>query len=304
MKIRHIQICLFLALLLSENVGFTQVHGRIEQLEDSLKSLSVRIQKAENDSVKLFFNDQFRKTLSRALLLTGSFEYPFDSVKTIAKLTSPDKKFRIFNWNLPKGDGTNIYFGFIQLNPKSEPEQAVYDLIDRSDSIPQPETALLDNRFWYGSLYYKIILTTYNKQKFYTLLGWDPMNSQLTRKVVDVLFFDQSDYPHFGARIFRNFGNDLTSRVIFQYSSSVSMLLIYDEQYLVNHKKWNAGKKQFEKELEKARMIVCDELIPSDPQFEGQYEYYVPSSEVFNGFVFKNGMWNFSKNIEVRNKAK
>jgi hypothetical protein len=298
---RIIQITLILSLFLSLKPSFSQVRSNIEQMEDSLNFLSQEIRKAENDSVRLVLNKQFHATLHRTLFLEGSFDYPFDSIKILAKLTSPDKKFRIYNWNLPKDDGTNIYFGFIQLHPKGNMD-AVYDLNDCSDSIPQPEITLLDNLSWFGSLYYEIILTTFNNQKFYTLLGWDGINNQLTQKVIDVLYFDNSNHPHFGAKIFSNYGNDQICRVLFKYSSSASMVLTYDNQYLIKNKKWNSTKKQFETDREKAWMIVCDELIPMEPLFEGQFEYYVPSSEVFNAFIFKNGRWNFMKNVDVRNK--
>jgi hypothetical protein len=298
---RFVQIAVIFLLLLSARLSFAQIQNEFEQREDSLIFLSSKIQKAENDSVKLFFNKQFHEILYRTLLYTGSFDYPFDSLKTIAKLTSPDKKFRIYNWNLPKADGTNIYFGFIQLNPKDNPDHTIFDLLDRSDSIPQPDLSILDFHSWYGSLYYKIILTTFDNQKFYTLLGWDGLSSQITQKIIDIVSFDKSGHPNFGAKIFRNYGNDEECRLLFKYSSSASMVLKYDDQYLIKNKKWNPSKNQFLSDREKTSMIVCDELIPLDPQFEGQFEYYVPSSEIFNGFVFKDGTWNFYKNVDVRN---
>jgi hypothetical protein len=81
------------------------------------------------------------------------------------------------------------------------------------------------------------------------------------------------------------------------------MVLIYDKQYLTKSKRWDSSKNQFIIDREKTWMIVCDELIPIQPQFEDQFEYYVPSSEIFNGFVFKDGKWNFYKNVDVRNKS-
>jgi hypothetical protein len=141
-----------------------------------------------------------------------------------------------------------------------------------------------------------------NGQTFYTLLGWDGISLQLTQKIIDVLYFDRSDHPHFGSKIFQNFDNDGYSRIFFKYSSSASMVLRYDNQYLVNNKKWNPEKKRFETDREQVNMIVCEELVPVDPQLEGQFEYYVPS-EVFDGFVFRDGMWNYFKNVDVRNKS-
>lgn len=300
---RFIQITVFLSLLVSAKITLAQVQKHIELMEDSLKFLTEKIQNAENDSVKFVFNKRFHETLYRTLLLAGSFDYPFDSLKSISRLTSPDKKFRIYNWNLPKSDGTNTYYGFIQLFPKSNTNYAIYDLTDRSDSIQHPEIALLDNHSWFGSLYYKIIVTTFNNQKYYTLLGLDGLNLQLAQKVIDVLFFDNLNHPHFGAKIFRNYGNDQISRVLFKYSSSASMVLIYDNQYLTKSKRWDSSKNQFIIDREKTWMIVCDELMPIQPQFEDQFEYYVPSSEIFNGFVFRDGKWNFYKNVDVRNKS-
>ena len=198
-------------------------------MEDSLKSLAKEIQKAESDSVRLLINKLFQATLNQTLFVEGSFEYPFDSIKTLTTLTSPDKKFRIYNWNLPKDNGTNIYYGYIQLNLKGNLD-AVYDLNDCSDSIRQPEVTLLDNHSWFGSLYYEIILTTFKNQKFYTLLGLDGLNSQLTQKVIDVLYFDNENHPHFGAKIFKNYGNGQVCRVLFKYSSAALMLLILKEE--------------------------------------------------------------------------
>lgn len=298
---RFFQITVILSLFLSLKPSYAQVRSNIEQMEDSLKFLSQKMQKAENDSVRFFFNKQFHETLQRTLVHSESFDYPFDSLKTLVKLTSPDKKFRIYNWNLPKGDGANVYFGFIQFHPKGN-LHTVYVLFDGSDSIPQPETALLDYRSWFGSLYYKIIVTTCNNQKFYTLLGWDAVNLQITQKVIDVLYFDNSNHPHFGAKIFRNYGNDQICRVLFKYSSSASMVLTYDNQYLIKNKKWDSKKKQFESDREKAWMIICDEMVPLDPQFDGQFEYYESASGIFNAFIFKDCKWSFFKNVDVRNK--
>jgi len=271
-------------------------------MQDSLLVLTNKIKLAGNDSVRLYYNALFKETLRETVSSPGSFDFPFDSLKTLMKLTSEDKKCRIYTWNIPKGDGTNIYYGFIQLNTKANKKQLLFDLLDRSDSIADAEVRILDPEHWYGSLYYKIIMTEFHDQKFYTLLGWRGLNSQITEKVIDVLLFNDKEVPHFGAMVFKNFGNDKMCRVIFKYSSGASMFLDYDEQFLHEKKKWNPSKKQFETENTKKHMIVCDELVPQDPILEGQFEYYIPSSEIFNGFSFINGFWTYFRNIDARNK--
>src|SRR5580704_541171 len=82
--------------------------------EDSMKSLQyVRIN-ARTDKQKEEANTQFLALMNKALLLPGSFDYPFDSLNTIGVLRAPDNKFRIITWDVPKSSGTNGYYGFIQ----------------------------------------------------------------------------------------------------------------------------------------------------------------------------------------------
>src|ERR1700728_554773 len=71
--------------------------------EDSLKHLQFgRIDAHKTDKQKQDINTRFCNMLQKALNLPNSFDYPFDSLNTIARLESPDKKFRIINWNLPR----------------------------------------------------------------------------------------------------------------------------------------------------------------------------------------------------------
>jgi hypothetical protein len=80
------------------------------------------------------------------------------------------------------------------------------------------------------------------------------------------------------------------------------MFLDYDEQFLPAKKKWNKEKKEFDIEQRKEWMIVCDDLVPSNPILEGQYEFYIPSSETYHGFVFEGGFWVYYQNIDARNR--
>ena len=94
----------------------------IRQYEDTLKHLQYgRLDIHKTNRQKEEANTCFEAMLQQALKLPNSFAYSFDSLTTVAKLESPDKQFRIINWNLPKADGTQEYFGFIQsMNPKTK----------------------------------------------------------------------------------------------------------------------------------------------------------------------------------------
>jgi hypothetical protein len=294
-------VILLLFIICFQDSAFCQDRQKLRNMEDSLQLLLRQITTG-NDSLKESLNTSFKKLFQRTLVVTGSFDYPFDSLKTVSMLMSPDKKFRIITWNLPLSDGTNRYDGFILFNTKDRPDQLYFILTDHSDTIHLPETAILGSGNWYGALYYTILLNEDHGRRYYTLIGWDGLSSLVTQKIIEILYFDDLNKPHFGAKIFKDYKDNECSRVIFRYSANATMFLNYDEQFLPAKKKWNPSKKEFESTQVKAFMIVCDELVPPDPQLEGLYEYYVPSSESFNGFIFSNGHWQYYQNIDARNQ--
>ena len=234
-------------------------------------------------------------------MLQAADDYPFESLKTLAKITSDDHKFRIFHWNLPTKEGKNRYFGFLKILNREHPR--LYILTDFTDSIPTAETIILDNHHWFGALYYKIIPgETAHGQKFYTLLGWAGKNSEITQKVIEILTFNEEDRPQFGLKVFPDFMGGKMTRIIFRYAASTTMSLKYEEQVISSEKKWNKTKRVFESRTKTARMIVCDRLVPRDPQLEGMYQYYIPDGEICDGFLMEHGCWNFIKSLVPRNK--
>jgi hypothetical protein len=269
--------------------------------EDSLKIMAREIAAAKSDSEKALLNESFGNKLFRLLSQINSFAWHFDSLTRIARLESPDNTFRIFNWNLPLSDGTNRYFCLIQCKKDHSDIPVVFTLHDFSESIEKPEEKKLDADHWYGALYYKIIHTKSGSRDIYTLLGWDGLSRNMTQKVIDILTFGKKGEPVLGAQLFRNFNYNKKYRVIFQYSATTSMILRYEEQSVVRKKSYNAKKRDFDIDTEKKPMIVCDRLVPIDPAFEGNPMYYAPAGDVYDGFVFLNGAWSFTKNVDARN---
>jgi len=259
-------------------------------MEDSLAQLSKQIRNAGNDSSRILLTDRFSELLRATLSIPGSFSYPFDSLRSISKLVSLDKKFRIYNWNLPLTDGSNKYFCFIQVPGTKLNQKQVLELKDRSDSIKDPEFEIGDANNWYGALYYRILPLGIGNHTIYTLLGWDGISPTVNQKLIEVLTFDLKGNPKFGAKIFRDYLKGPRSRIIFRYSASASMLLRPDEQYIKNGKT-----------VKKTRMIVCDRLVPLEAKLEGQTDFYIPASDVFDGFIFINGTWKFIRDVEGRN---
>src|SRR5690606_19987395 len=108
---------LLLLTVIIQVVPFTaQVNKQVDivMYQDSLVQLQKKMYKTTSDVERKEISQQFLITMEQALLLENSFNFSFDSLKQIAKLTSSDKKFKIYNWDLPNNDGTYEYAGFIQ----------------------------------------------------------------------------------------------------------------------------------------------------------------------------------------------
>jgi hypothetical protein len=209
----------------------------------------------------------------------------------------------MYNWNLPRSDGSNISFCILQVYNKSRDQYDYFDLIDKSDSIDQPEFQTLDVHHWYGTLYYKIIKNSSlpDNKEYYTLLGWIVKNRFIAEKIIEVLTFDEAGIPHLGAKIFKNFQDGQVRRVIFKYSLSAKMALNYNETDLPAGHKSADLLKQSGIKGRRAKMIIFDRLVPLDPQLENQFQYYVPEADTYDAFVFSKDGWLFLQEVDARN---
>ncbi|MCX6295725.1 MAG: hypothetical protein NTX97_06600 [Bacteroidetes bacterium] len=235
-------------------------------------------------------NKELLREFEDAINIPETFNYGFDSLKKdIGILISPDKTFRIIHWNIAKSDGTFEYYGFIQSKhieikkaglfrtSKTETMQ-LFPLIDRSSEIKNPENAITDNKKWFGALYSKIIVKETKSKTYYTLLGWDGNDKFSQKKIIEVLTFDANGTPRFGADIF-NFDKKFPKRVIFEFSSTCNLSVRYSN---------------------KKDSIIFGHLAPTQPQFEGQFQYYC-SDMSFDGFGFKKGKWNYGADVKAVN---
>ena len=278
-KLLFISLLLFFILNIAKaQKANSNYDPRFRTLEDSLKRLSYKIINSEDEVVRRNSNNLFIKTLVGTLKLPNSFDYPFDSVTSVSILTSADKVFKIFTWHLSSDDGTYRYYGAIQKNNKEKLE--LYPLFDNSKYIPKPEDTILNKDSWYGAHYYTIAETQKSpKNKQYILLGWKGDDIKINQKVIDVLSFNKEGKPVFGAPIF-DFKDSVTTRVIFKYSRSVSMMLRY-----LPSKKW----------------IVYDHLASPNATQLGMYEHYGPDLS-YDGLKLKRKKWFLMENIDLRNE--
>jgi hypothetical protein len=286
---KYLKITFFLFFIHLGGMVFAQDKGFFnKQLEDTLNYWGNMILSDAEDFVKYNAQEHFNEILMAAVGKENSIEYPFDSLKTAFRYTSPDKKLRFFNWALPKKDGTYEYYCIMQSYNKNEKRFDIYQLKDKSDEITIPENAMLGPEKWFGVLYYQVIPEEYKDKKYYTLLGWDGNNKISRKKIIDVLTISDNGKPGFGAPIFKC-ESKMLKRVIFEYNSSAIFTLRYDNQFIEKGKK-------------KKWVIVCDRLIPMQSNQKGYYQFYVPDKSIIDAFYFTKGKWIQIKNIDVRSK--
>ena len=254
------------------------VYLTLPQSEIRLQNLFALLSQHPAYKEKSLIADTINAFLDSALHLPGSFDYPFDLLRSLGKITSADQKLRIYTWNSPLSGGNNKYYGFIQYKTGQKEEIKLYRLTDNRSNITYPAHAVLNVDNWYGALYYEIVEIRIEGVACYTMLGFNPEDFFTSQKIIDILWFNEQYEPAFGKPVFR-FQKQYQSRILFTYSAKAIMSLT-----------WNNDLK----------MIVYDHLSPIKPSYTGNYQFYGPDFS-YDGLRFEKGIWESVENINVRN---
>ena len=178
----------------------------LRQKEDSLKDYAVGIIQDSIDYRRFQSDSIFTKMFVRALKTPYSFYYPFDSLQTISIIYAPDSSFRVFTWQLVINEELTIQHGAIQMN-MPDGLLKLFPLIDKTEKIKEPQDTVTDNKTWIGAVYYRIIEKQNDGKNYYTLLGYDENTIFSTKKLIDVLTFEDGK-PVFGGPYFNFDDND------------------------------------------------------------------------------------------------
>lgn len=246
-------------------------HFQLNQKEDSLKLYGYEFVNAQLPEERFRADSHFTRILVRALQTKYSFHYPFDSLITISRLYSPDSAFRIFTWQVSMDENTHRRHGAIQMNTKDGSLQ-LFPLIDRSLMIEHQLDTITNHNWWIGAIYYKILEHRVNQRKVYTLLGYDEHNQSTTRKLIEILTFNESGQPVFGFPLFL-FTND-------------SLNKIRHTRFMIEYKKYISVSIKYDEEL---GMIIYDHLI-SESNDDKNPNTYVPDGD-YEAFKWINGKW-------------
>lgn len=262
----------------AQDIAKTAAISSLNVFQDSLQKTASNLFNSDTNLQRFEQNAKFIKTLVTALKTPSSFDFEFDSLKTISIVKSPDKTFRIFSWYVPTEEGTYRFFGSLQMATK-DGSLKLYPLIDDTEHIKDPN-AITTNKQWYGARYYEIVpLLMSGRKTCYVLLGWKGNNAKTSKKVIEVLSFNE-DGLQMGKPIFAG-SKDLQvkNRIIFEYNKLNSMTLRLDKQ---------------------EQLIVFDHLAPFDPNMAGNFEYYASDSS-FDGYRLVGDKLKLIENVELKN---
>jgi len=120
---------------------------KLQTVEQNINSCFNKIAGTKDDAFKLKMNDSIIESFADILTMKGSLQYSFDSLEFVGKVNSPDNVFRIINWNLEFSNGTYKYYGFIQYFNKKNKQINLFQLIDKSDSIPDTSRIIYIAKF-------------------------------------------------------------------------------------------------------------------------------------------------------------
>ena len=146
----------------------------------------------------------------------------------------------------------------------------LYPLVDRSFEMEAPDFEEVDNKNWFGSIYYNILDFDTPQGKKYLVFGFDGNTFFNKKKVIDVLHF-KDDKPVFGAPVFHRSEEStnhppVKHRVVKEYYAEARVKLNYDEVH---------------------DAIVFDHVIEMG---RGKSMYSVPDG-TYEGYKYENGRW-------------
>ncbi len=203
---------------------------KIHTIEDTLGVLGYAIVNDSMPENRFASCRKFIPSLVEALKCKNSFDYKFERLNTISIQYPPDSTFRVFTWQLYVDVDEYRYYGAIQMNT---PDLKLYPLQDRSEDVLAAEFEVLDNKNWYGALYYNIKPFETEAGTKYLLFGYDAYQFFNKRKVVEVLSF-KNDQPVFGAPVFVRSEESINHpaeklRVVQEYYAGSTVKLNFDE---------------------------------------------------------------------------
>lgn len=272
------RIRLLIALFVIGSTSLAQTVTSQPDASVTLEKLFARMLKSTIDEEKLRINDSIRLIVRNYASSDSVFVHSFENIRNLGQITSPDSLLKIITWNLFTADGTNKYNLYIIKRAMPGTMNRIYALTGEFSEMPVKTDVLYTESDWYGALYYEVRPLPADDQTFYILLGLSFGNSLVSRKIIDVVSFQEDGTLLFGREWFQA-GRTLKYREVIEYGSTAATTLRFFSD----------------------RMIVFDHLVPVSPEHVNDRRYYVPDYS-YDAYEYLNGLWRLRLNVDVRNK--
>jgi hypothetical protein len=268
----------YLILFISLSTGVAKSQTAENNTEQLLGTLFNRLVDNYNDGSRIRINDSIRTIIDSYVNSDSVFNHRFSDLRYLGQITSPDSLVKIVTWNLVLEDAPGKYFCY--LIKKGEPGKK--NIVCRMSADYNNKPVIADTSYsvndWYGALYYDIRPVPSGNSRCWVMLGIDYGNAIISRKIIEVLNFNDDGSVILGRKWFDN-GKEKVYRAVFEYASSAMMSLRFKNE----------------------NSIVFDHLVPFKESQKGDLQYYGPDYS-FDAYNYQNGIWKLVINVDVRNQ--
>ena len=265
---KKLTLVLFILLIVTNTL---KAQYNLDSTGKELQKIAVLIQSDSSTKERFKQDSVFTRALIQVLKNPYSFNYKLDSLISIQKLIAPDHKFKLFSWQLDLGDGTYRQRAAIQF-PTKDGSLKLLPFFDASDFNNTPTKGINNRKNWMGALYYQIIPVSFKQQNYYTLLGYDEYNLTVSRKIIEVMHFE-NDEPIFGGDFF-------------EYPKDETYPVAPIDRFIYNYKKGSGANIYFNSESNK---LILSELTSTEKDLKVSSTLVPSGNEVY--FEWKNGKW-------------
>jgi hypothetical protein len=254
------------------------VQQQKSRLTSDLEGLFTRIFNTHDDAERLRLNDSVKLLIDAFVASDSVMTYNFEHLRYPGQITSSDSRLRIITWNIILSDGSNKYFLYLVRKGEKGNINRVYKLTGQNRPEAPESGRVYSEKDWYGALYYAVQPFKIKRKTYYILLGLDFGNPYTSRKIIDVLSFNDDGSITFGKDCLER-GDKIKDREVIEYSPEGVITL----------------------RIESKKEIIFDHIVPYSAGHEEEAENYGAGLS-FDGYILKKGIWRFVSNIDVKNR--
>lgn len=248
---------------------------QVDQTGANIQNIANSLLENDTLSIRLQLDSAMTQALWVTLSSPNSFQFTLDALQFIRINASPDGNLKLFTWQVALNDGHYLQKGFIQYKDQSG-KIHLYKLNALNESIENADTLIGSQNNWIGAVYYDLIENEFEGKTYYTLLGFDAFDNNITKKVIEVLYFEN------GVPIF---GGDF-----FEYPSDDTFPEAPVKRFIVTYKKGSNALVKYE---QSAKAIFISELASTANNLKEKSTLVPTGDEVY--FIWKNGKWRMRK---------